>query len=86
MNAQASESSAAVGAAAGKSGNRGPSYDDGVLYARHLRSQRQRLPRRSRWPAVNSTRAPESSRRVAIAPAPNPAKIGTTATPSLKQP
>ena len=36
------------------------------------------LPRRSRWSAVKSTRAPESSRRVAIAPAPKPAKIGTT--------
>ena len=51
-----------------------------------LAASGMRLPRRSRKSAVNSTRAPESSRRVAIAPAPKPAKIGTTVSPALKQP
>ncbi len=44
------------------------------------------LPRRSRKSAVKSTRAPESSRRVAIAPGPKPAKIGTTVSPAFRQP
>ena len=44
------------------------------------------FPRRTRCGAVKSTRAPESSSRVAIAPAPNPAKIGTTISPACRQP
>ena len=44
------------------------------------------LPRRARCSAVKTTRAPESSIRVAMAPAPKPAKIGTTVRPALKHP